>query len=71
MTRETDRTTARMLSGDPFRYLDLRHADPSVDWRVTDRLIQQWRRNGWIAKERRGRDIWWTLTDLGRSEARP
>ena len=60
---------SRMSDGTPFTYgalcrLPGLHRD---DDRLPDKTIQKWRRKGWIAYERIGRDTIWSLTDAGRT----
>lgn len=64
---ETNRILARMSSGEPFRFADLWREEPKESYRLADRLIQQWRKRGWIEMRREGRDVWWSLTEAGRT----
>lgn len=59
---------ARMVDGEPFTFSDLHHGFPEHEaYRLADRLIQQWRKRGWISFVRIGRSTIWSLTDAGRA----
>lgn len=57
---EREQLEARMLSGEPFTYVELCMSRPNNDAdRLVDRTIQRLRKRGLIAFKRvRGRPIW-------------
>jgi DNA-binding transcriptional regulator PaaX len=59
---------ARMATGQPFTYGSLCRTagQPQDPDRAVDKAIQKWRRKGWIALTREGRQVVWSLTDAGR-----
>ena len=65
-----DAVTAYIFSGEPFTYADLcgvnllTGGDEGKD-RVADKSIQKWRRKGYIAFTREGRNVVWRLTPNG------
>jgi hypothetical protein len=60
----SDPLQARMASGEPFTHGELiRHGD-----READLMQQRWRKRGWIAFKRIGRDTFWSLTQAGKEE---
>lgn len=64
---------ARMMSGEPFTFMHLHSLSgyKSDTYRLADRTIQKWRRKGWISFVRKGHTPIWSLTELGKTEARP
>jgi len=58
----------RIASGEEFTLKELRAVGQDLpDWRL-DRILQNWRKNGLIASERRGRDVFWSLTEAGQKK---
>jgi hypothetical protein len=56
-----------ILSGEPFTYGGLCALTENNDAaREADKLIQKWRRKGWIAFTREGRSVVWRLTKEGK-----
>ena len=63
---------ARMKSGEPFTFAQIHWTcgdTKSPAYREADRLIQRWRRAGWIEFKREGRQTIWSLTKRGREMA--
>lgn len=61
---EFDALDRRMSDGSPFTYGELcTLVRASHDDRAVDHRIQLWRKRGWIAYQRQGRDTVWRLTD--------
>lgn len=63
----------RIASGAPFTYAQLTelvvaHGAHEGHDRIADRTIQSWRRKGSIAFVREGRNVIWSLTELGRAQ---
>lgn len=56
-----------IFSGEPFTFFAL-HQGLDARYRLADRLIQKYRKKGFIDYERRGRDSIWSLTDAGKAE---
>lgn len=56
----------RMASGQSFTFSQLWHSAGDENYRLVDRLIQKWRRKGWISFDRVGRECVWNMTDAGR-----
>ncbi|CDP50670.1 hypothetical protein [Devosia sp. DBB001] len=66
-----DKMEAKMADGEPFTFSDLHKGFPDYEaYRLADRLIQQWRKRGWISFVRVGRSTIWSLTDAGRDAIR-
>lgn len=56
----------RMAHGGPFTFGELWRPHGDVAYRLADREIQRWRKRGWIAFTRTGRQTVWSVTDTGR-----
>lgn len=66
MRRNLQIIEKRMASGQPFTYGELCALTPSDEGgRLADRTIQKWRKKGWIAFTREGRNTVWRLTGAG------
>lgn len=61
------RLERRILSGEPFTFYGL-HGGLDDAARQADRLIQKYRKKGFIAFEREGREAVWSLTEAGLAE---
>lgn len=62
----------RMSNGSPFTFYELWSgisSDQDVAYRPADRLIQKWRKLGYISFVREGRKTIWSLTEKGREYA--
>lgn len=63
----------RMSSGSPFTVGELwtpfaQHRSPTLNpYLLAHKEVQRWRKRGWIAFRRNGREVIWTLTDAGRA----
>lgn len=59
---------ARMSNGEPFTFQELAHLglQAGIEWQSVDAAIQRWRKRGWIAFTRQGRNVVWRLTPAGR-----
>lgn len=73
MMTDLEKIEARMANGEPFSFhqlwVPLCGGDSNHPaYRLADRTIQRWRRKGWIAFVRIGRDTVWSLTDAGHAE---
>lgn len=53
----------RMSNGQSFTFGSLHRGLPDTAYRIADRAIQKWRRKGWIAFTREGRNAVWRLTE--------
>ena len=56
----------RMSNGKPFTYGELCRLGPrpvGEGGRTADKIIQKWRRKGWIVFTREGRNTVWRLTE--------
>ncbi len=61
------RLERRIFSGEPFTFYGL-HGGLDAAYRPADRLIQKYRRKGFISFEMKGRQPVWSLTETGRAE---
>ncbi|WP_371346522.1 hypothetical protein [Ancylobacter sp. IITR112] len=61
------RLERRIFNGEPFTFSGL-HGNHDAAYRPADRLIQKYRKKGFIAFEREGREAVWSLTEAGFAE---
>lgn len=60
----------RMANGTPFVFQNLWVPYGDEAYRLADRLIQRWRKKGYISFVRIGRQSIWSLTDAGKEYVR-
>lgn len=58
---------ARMLANSGFTFGSLHAGLHYEAYRMADRTLQKFRRNGWATFRREGRQCIWSLTDEGRA----
>lgn len=59
----------RIVSGEPFTYGGLCALNPNeAKDRLVDKTLQRWRRNQLITFTREGRQVLWSLTELGQQK---
>lgn len=72
MSEQLTEVEIRMLSGEPFTFGHLCDAYPDGNHgRTIDGSIQKFRKKGFIAFVRQGRQVVWTATEAGKAAGQP